>query len=140
MGLSQSGYTHACQHQSTTFGLSEVCLYGSVGNLDEANQEDLTLAVSDEENPSQVLGDTPVALSPDASITIEPSSRLEPDFTVMDLEITVEGATSVTFYFYDTNGTLVDTVEVKKTLVCCILHFTTSVMRQNPTLTCTREV
>lgn len=104
-----------------TFGSAEVCPYGSTQTLDDANQEAFEVDIIDEDNDSQVLGDTPVTLGPDTKITIEPSSLVEPEIFVMDLEITVEDVTSVIFVFYDTDGIEVDRVEVSSYFLSLLL-------------------
>ena len=94
-----------------TFCFTEVCPYGSIYGLDEDNQDAFTVDVSDQDNDSEVLGDSPVTLPAPTTITVEPAPVVE-DVLIMQLEITVQYVTEVTFTFYRPDGSVLSTEDV----------------------------
>lgn len=84
-----------------------MCPYGERGLLDEDNTETILVTVSgtDVDNPLDLTGEEPVTLTSDTRITLSPTDEIEDEFFIMDMSITVDGATSVTVTVVYENGT-----------------------------------
>lgn len=91
---------------------AEVCPYGTREVYDNDNKGPFSTDTSNQDDDEKVLGDDPVTLPTGTNITVTPSPSTKPNFTVMEVEITVENVTSVTFVFVDETGNVVATVTV----------------------------
>ncbi len=109
-------YCHFLQLlKGNVFCPAEVCPYGGeLETLDVDNHDSFTVTATGLTDGKTVLGDAPVPLSPGATIVIKGNESIKPEYTVMDLEMTVSDVTTVTIKFYGEDGSLLKTVTVSK--------------------------